>query len=206
MTVLPSRLIDYGIGVRAKDGFAVSGDLYAVRDSAEGVLIAVVDGLGHGAAAAQAARAAIFALCEPNSPITDMLTRCHDALVGTRGAVMALATLAKREREMIWVGVGNVEGRLVRRTTNGQLDAISMLNHGGILGHRLPAVRPATVELRHGDLIVFATDGLDRNFDVELRPEEPPQVLADRVLARCGKSSDDALILAARWMAPNAKP
>ena len=51
--------------------------------------------------------------------------------------------------------------------------------------------------MARGDLLVVATDGVRSDFADDLRPGAP-QVVADQVLARFGKTSDDALVLAAR--------
>jgi hypothetical protein len=71
-------------------GELVSGDCWAVRQSARRTLALVVDGLGHGIHAAEAARAADvafhkFAASAPGEP--SIPTRMRDATVGsTRGA------------------------------------------------------------------------------------------------------------------------
>ena len=82
----------------------------AVRD---GILIAAVDGTGHGAEAAAAAKIAAATLEAHawESPIA-LLLRCHDELKGTRGAVMTLAFIHLRDRTLTWLGVGNVEAVL----------------------------------------------------------------------------------------------
>ncbi|MFZ3285209.1 MAG: hypothetical protein WA191_00020, partial [Telluria sp.] len=53
------QLLDYACAGRALPGQAVSGDACLVRPFPDGVLLAVIDGLGHGAGAAEASRTAI---------------------------------------------------------------------------------------------------------------------------------------------------
>src|SRR2546430_3534138 len=85
-------LIEWGVASLALPGEAESGDRHLVTPVGTGVLVAVVDGLGHGAEAASAAKAAVAALerhaTESPAPL---LERCHRALKGTRGAVMSVA-------------------------------------------------------------------------------------------------------------------
>jgi phosphoserine phosphatase RsbX len=50
-----------------------------------------------------------------------------------------------------------------------------------------------------GDTIIFATDGVQRNFVDSLAPHDSAQQLADRILAHHSKGSDDALVLVARY-------
>jgi len=46
--------------------------------------------------------------------------------------------------------------------------------------------------------LIFATDGIAEDFDEGLDPRDPPQALADRILARSLKRDDDALALVVR--------
>src|SRR5882762_163907 len=107
-------LIEWGVATLALPGEAQSGDLHLVQPAGTGVLVAVVDGLGHGVEAATAAQAAVAALERhaSESPVA-LIERCHRALHGTRGAVMSVAVLGRSDASMTWVGVGNVEGLLV---------------------------------------------------------------------------------------------
>ena len=57
-----AALIDWGVATLTLPGERESGDLHLVKPVRAGVLVSVVDGLGHGAAAAAAARAAVAAL------------------------------------------------------------------------------------------------------------------------------------------------
>jgi len=199
------RLIDYGVASRCKEKSGPLGDFSLVREMAGAVLIAVGDGLGHGPEAAHAARTAIGALeAAGDRPVDRLIEDCHAALIGTRGVVMALAVIDPARAEMIWVAVGNVEGRVVRRAANGARERHSLVMHSGILGHRLPPLRPARLALRGGDLVAFATDGIAAEFDDGVRLDRPPQAIADDLLLRYGKTNDDALILVGRWIGSDA--
>jgi hypothetical protein len=81
----------FGIVHRPKSGRNISGDAYLIKEGEEATLVCLVDGLGSGEAAAEAAQAAIRCV-EVNStlPLSDIMAKCHQALRGTRGAVMAL--------------------------------------------------------------------------------------------------------------------
>ena len=105
-----AALIDWGVASSALPGETQSGDLHLVKPLAGGVLIAVVDGLGHGAEAATAARTAVTTLDEHASEsVLALLERCHWALKGSRGVVMSLAFADRRQNALTWAGVGNVE-------------------------------------------------------------------------------------------------
>src|SRR5262245_31289366 len=75
-------------------GQTVSGDLHLVQEFDQGILLAVVDGVGHGDEATAAARAAIAILQEQaQESVIVLVRRCHEALKQTRGVVMTLVSL-----------------------------------------------------------------------------------------------------------------
>src|SRR5262245_56163564 len=85
----PIVTITWGAVCRAKQGQSVSGDVYVVREYAEGcVLISVIDGLGGGSEAERAARLAAQIIEQyPDYLLQDLIRRSHTALHSTRGAV-----------------------------------------------------------------------------------------------------------------------
>jgi serine phosphatase RsbU (regulator of sigma subunit) len=193
--------LEYGIAGRAKPGERLSGDLAAVRELPEGFLLSVADGLGHGPEAAEAAAVAIATLdTGPDQSVSRLMEMCHAALAGTRGAVLALAALDACKQTLSWLAVGNVEGRLIRRTADGHREAQTLLMHSGIVGHRLPNLHPSTLALQPGDVVAMATDGIRSGFEAEIRLDLSPQQAATRVLARCARESDDALVLVGHWI------
>jgi len=178
--------VDYGIAIRALDG--ESGDLHLVQSFAGGALVAVADGLGHGPEAAVAAKAAMATLAaHPGAAVPRLMKACHEALKGTRGAVLSLASIDAGAGRMSWTGIGNVEAMLLHPTANGMRKRDAIMLQGGILGHRYPSPRVATLPIEPGDLLAFATDGIHADFEKEIHFANPLQISADRVLARCGK-------------------
>jgi phosphoserine phosphatase RsbX len=74
------------------------------------------------------------------------------------------------------------------------------------VGYNLPQVRVSTIPLEPGDAVVFATDGVAADFSVSLEPGVTAQELAERVLERHGKGTDDALSAVVRYLGPPAVP
>lgn len=176
-----------------------SGDLHLVEPFSAGVLFAALDGLGHGDEAALAARAAVD-LLRPHAGdgVVSLVRLCHEALRDTRGVAMSLASFDAREGTLAWLGVGNVEGVLVRADPATDPPRESLMLRGGVVGYRLPALRASVLAVTPGDVLVFATDGLDIGFTSDATAGEEPQLLADRLLGKWGKPTDDALVLVAR--------
>ena len=196
----PSAL-ECGVAGRALDGRGRSGDLAVFAPSARGGLVAVIDGLGHGGAAADASEAAAEVLRRHVDEAPQaLLERCHSALRRTRGAVMTLAWFDVEAQALTWTGVGNVEARLVRGPGGADARYASPVVLGGVVGFNLPRVRVGTVELLPGDAVAMATDGVAADYSASLEPGVDAQALADRVMDRHGKGTDDALAVVVRYL------
>ncbi|PYO40581.1 MAG: stage II sporulation protein E (SpoIIE) [Gemmatimonadetes bacterium] len=197
-----ATLLDWGVAAVALPGEPESGDLHLVRSVGGGVLVAVVDGLGHGAEAATAARLAIAALARHahESP-PSLFERTHQALKGTRGVVMSLAFFKRTDPSLTWLGVGNVEGLLVHAVDAARAARArkSLVTRGGIVGSELPRLQAEVLRLTAGDTLIFATDGIREGFVDGLPAGATPQQQAEHILARHGKGTDDALVLVARY-------
>jgi negative regulator of sigma-B (phosphoserine phosphatase) len=176
-----------------------SGDRYVVQPSGDGVLIAAVDGAGHGAEAAAAARiaAATLETFARESPI-ELMLRCHEELKRTRGAVMTLVFVHLRHRTLTWLGVGNVEAMLFRGDRAAVPDRA--LLRAGVIGYQLPTLSPEVIPLKPFDTIILATDGIRSDFAEGLALGGNAQQIADRILADHGKGTDDALVVVARYL------
>ena len=105
---------------------------------------------------------------------------------------------------MTWTGVGNVEARFVRAGAGEDARHGSPVVLGGVVGYNLPQARLATMPLEPGDAVVLATDGVTADFSVSLASGVGAQELADRVLERHGKGTDDALVVVVRYLGPPA--
>jgi hypothetical protein len=174
-----------------------SGDTYATQTFPGGVLVAVIDGVGHGADAATAAKIAESVLTShPDEELSHLASLCHEALKGTRGAVASLASV-RAGQIMAWLGVGNVDGALVARRASRPTRLLA--TRGGVLGHNLPPLRADALRIVPGDTLVFATDGVDSSKLAALDPVASPQANAERIMAMGRKGNDDALVLVARY-------
>jgi len=204
---MPSRVretktfVHWGVATLALQGQVESGDLHLVQAVKDGVLIAVLDGLGHGEEAAAAARLAVATLeRHAEEPPLSLLQRCHVALKESRGVVMSLARFDAPRGTMTWLGVGNVEGVLHHADWSERSARASLITRGGIVGSEVPAVQAAVIPVNAGDVLVFATDGIGSGFLSDVSAREEPQRLADQILARHGKGTDDALVLVAKYL------
>ncbi|HEY2597586.1 MAG TPA: SpoIIE family protein phosphatase [Candidatus Dormibacteraeota bacterium] len=191
-------LLEWAVAGAPADGQQVSGDSHLVDHTEQGVLLAVVDALGHGADAAAVADRAVAAMRTRTSPrLDDLVRRCHEAMVGTRGAVIAIAWLGA-DAVLTWLVVGNVNAMLMRRHYANLARHAAPISHAGVLGMRLPRIGARSLSLRSGDLLVMATDGIDPRFTDDLGPVADLSRATRRLLERSRIPSDDALVLMAR--------
>jgi phosphoserine phosphatase RsbX len=196
---LMSCVVAYGVAGRALQGERESGDLHVVAPFCGGVLIAVADGLGHGVEAAAAARAAAASLREcPDFPVADLLSLCHAALHGTRGVVLGLASINADSNQLNWVGVGNIDATLIRADRAAPRETLP--SRGGVVGHQMPPLRVTVRAIAPGDTLILMTDGIDGNLRLGASIDWAPQELADYIVQRHGKDTDDALALVARYV------
>ncbi|MBN1875939.1 MAG: SpoIIE family protein phosphatase [Anaerolineae bacterium] len=223
-------LLEWGVVLRALEGYEESGDQYLVKPFSSGVLVAAVDGLGHGDKAAVAAKAAVAVLERHAHESVDLLVkRCHQELVGSRGVVMSLASFNAPKGTMTWLGVGNVQGLLLHapserqgfsgkhthakhppvsertvpgRTVDDDANLIrqSLLLRGGTVGYRLPTLRATIHPLTPGDILVFVSDGVRSGFARGLDLMASPQAIAEQIYEQYARGTDDTLVLVARYM------
>lgn len=185
--------IAWGACNRAKQGQSISGDSWMVTPlNGNGLLAAVIDGLGGGEEAARAARTAETIFRErAERPLQELIRLSHEALHTTRGAVVGLLRLDPLYNSATYVGVGNIGVYVYSRKP------IKPISKNGILGYRLPTLLELTYTYDPGDLFVLYSDGVSSQFtqDLHLDIRQPPQALAERIVHTYGKQSDDATVV-----------
>jgi negative regulator of sigma-B (phosphoserine phosphatase) len=192
-------LVEYGVAKFVLPGQGESGDHHLVRCGENGILIAAIDGIGHGEEAANAANAAASILkAGADEPVISLVQRCHEELRSTRGVVLSLASIDTEHGMMTWLGVGNVQGVLMRAGSKKGTCQEVLLLRAGVVGSQLPALQAAVLPIAKGDTLVFVTDGIRGEFAEDLSALESPQRAADKILKRHCRGNDDALVLVAR--------
>ncbi len=198
--------LEYRALSRPLFGQDLSGDASVVADFEAGVVVCVIDGLGHGDEAAKAAAVArSVILANAGEPLLDLARLCHEELKKTRGAVTSFASFDAYRDSMSWLGVGNVEAVLFRHDSSGAVARESLVPRGGVLGYTLPPLHCADLAVRPGDLLVMATDGVAGAFAESIDPNADLEKLAGDLMEKYGKLSDDALILTARYLGGKAE-
>jgi len=84
-----------------------------------------------------------------------------------------------------------------RQNSSGRVFA---LLRSGTVGQHLPTLAPTSLSVENGDTFVIATDGISLDFMKEHSVDQPPQLLAERILRQYGLANDDALVLVVRYV------
>jgi negative regulator of sigma-B (phosphoserine phosphatase) len=195
--------IEAGEYVRPCDGETLSGDAALVHCDDDGVLVALIDVLGHGPDAHELAVQLSGELSKwlngSSSPSPERaLAVLHESARGTRGAVAAVAWLNSRTLEGSVVGIGNVRCRLfgsVARTVEFR---------EGVLGCRMRSLASTSFVLRAPDVLLLFSDGVPGRFKVSEYPSltlDPAPAIASNIVRRFGKGIDDAscAVMRCRW-------
>lgn len=191
--------LEIGVASGTMAGRKKSGDSHVACGFEGGMLLGVLDGLGHGSEAYEAARIASSTLeAHPSEDLASLFARCHESLRAARGVVMSLASFRFANRTFAWAGVGNVEGRILR-LGGGIKRFESLLLKAGVVGVQIPIFEAQRVPIEPRDLLVMYTDGIDSNLAGAMLPWLPAQEIANRILQRHQKGTDDALVLVARF-------
>lgn len=178
-------------------GETVSGDCWAVRPSADRMLVLVADGLGHGSAASQAsgAAAASFYAHAAAAP-GEVLEEIHRALRPTRGAAVAVAAIDRANRRIVFAGLGNIAGTIL---SNGSTR--SVVSHHGTAGHDVRRIHEFTYEWPPQALFVLHSDGLTSHWTFDAYPgvqERHPMLIAALLYRDCRRARDDATVVVVR--------
>ena len=193
--------VEWGSAGLALPGQSLSGDRHVIAPTPTGILLGVVDGLGHGEEGAAAAEACVQTLQEHCAePLLPLFGRCHERLHGTRGATLSLAHLDTREETLTWVGVGDVAGVWIPPADGGPRHYLAC--RGGVVGRTLPPLHSTTFPLRPRDLVILATDGLKTSFadETAFAPLDSCERIAGWLLHRFSRGTDDALVLVVRYL------
>jgi len=178
-------------------GETTCGDSYFIQVGNARSIYMIVDGLGHGKDAAQAANEAVAVVTRFGAEsATEVILRTHDALKKTRGAAMSIAIVDHERAIVKYAGVGNVSASLV----NGQLSR-SLVSQNGTLGAVVPrALQEYTYPLDTGAALVMFSDGLTSKTSPMGYPGlqgRHPALIAAVLYRDFSRQRDDATIMIA---------
>lgn len=175
-------------------GERLCGDAWAQHQSSERTLILLVDGLGHGAQAADAAdeAVAIFRKRTEHHP-GEILSRIHEGLKKTRGAVAAVAEIRPYEKSVTYAAVGNTAASIVNNE-----GSKSLVAHSGTLGVATPRIQEFKVGWLPGSALIMHSDGVQTRWDLSTYAgllARHPAVIGAALLRDFRRQRDDASVV-----------
>jgi anti-sigma regulatory factor (Ser/Thr protein kinase) len=190
----PSSPIRVGGILAARPGERESGDAWGVLWRAGTITVVIMDGLGHGPEAAEAAANGLRELAVPagaDDPLA-LLGRLDRRLAGGRGAVAAVARMSSDE--FTFSGIGNIGARLgPNGRSHGLVSSMGTLG----LGQRL---RPQAfvTPWRGNSLFTAHTDGVRSSWDLSRYPgvtRHDPAVMAALIWRDAATRGDDSAVV-----------
>lgn len=187
----------WGAMTRPINGQEHNGDAYIIERFGDRQLLAIIDGLGHGMGAMEAAREAVASI-EQNAmqPVETIIRAAHNALRSTRGAVAGVALIDCATGVIEYAGIGNTDFRAF-----GGRETLRFISLNGTLGSRMERVKVFKEQLPKVATIIMSTDGVSERWDAENYPGLlglHPQMLCASVMRDFSRPNDDATIICGR--------
>ncbi|HKS23952.1 MAG TPA: ATP-binding protein [Thermoanaerobaculia bacterium] len=159
------RLVPRTVGVVSIPfpGETVNGDGWYLKGDGSRRFVMVVDGLGHGPEAHEAAVKACAAFEKTSEHPPAVMTVIHDALRATRGAAVAVAEIDGAT--LRFCGVGNISATMIDATA--RRSAVSL---HGIVGHQMREAREFTYPWTPDSTLIMHSDGLTTRWDLDAYP------------------------------------
>jgi anti-sigma regulatory factor (Ser/Thr protein kinase) len=190
----------------AKPGEDVCGDNWLVKRRDDGLIAVVVDGLGHGLLAAEAANAAIAVFDQQfQRRPAEIIDAMHGALRSTRGAAVSVMHLDTAARMGHFAGIGNVAATLVSGQSSRRL-----VSHNGTVGHAMRRVQEidypfdmtggAAATDGQGAIVIMHSDGLGGSCSLDPYPglaAHHPMTIGAVLYRDFQRGRDDATVLVA---------
>jgi anti-sigma regulatory factor (Ser/Thr protein kinase) len=174
-----------------------SGDAWESILARDVVTISVVDGLGHGPAAALASSSALRVFREQDAqPLDRMFADAHAALRPTRGAAVGIARLHTSAGRLDFIGVGNIAGTIV--ADEGVRRVVSS---NGIVGHEMRKVQVFSYPWTASSVLILQSDGVSANWNPAAYPglmQHDPALIAAVLYRDHCRGTDDATVVVAK--------
>jgi anti-sigma regulatory factor (Ser/Thr protein kinase) len=191
------RLLTCGVATRCRPGEKENGDAFLIANGPRMTLVGVIDGLGHGALAHQAAqRARLFVEAHCDQPLDRLFAEMNRACRQTRGVAAALARFEEGAGQFQFASVGNIEARLF-----GSPEQRTFVVRRGIVGCQAPAPVVTTHTWLRESVLVLHSDGVRSRWGWGELPADAwavPSKAAQGLLHRFAKDDDDATVVVVR--------
>ncbi len=188
--------LDYGAYSRPCSGERVNGDATLIEQRENLLMLAVIDGLGHGEQAHRVSTAARDYLKQRwSQDVVGTMQQLHKELQGSLGAVAGILVVDSRNGHARFSGIGNIAYRVLGSRS------MRLPSAAGNLGHQIRSPKEQQHTLTEEDVVVMYSDGVRDRFELEEYPQiryQAAETVARTVVERFGKAHDDASCVALR--------
>ncbi|MBB3801527.1 anti-sigma regulatory factor (Ser/Thr protein kinase) [Xanthomonas arboricola] len=174
----------------------VCGDGWHLGVDGSRVTVTMIDGLGHGPGAADAADAGTRVAATASGEPGERIARLHAGMCGTRGGAAAVMQFDGSSGQVRFAGVGNLGAALC----DGD-GARGMPSHPGIVGVQFRKAQPFDFPQAAGKLLVMHSDGLQSRWNLRDHPgllSRHPRIIAAVLLRDYARGRDDACVFVMR--------
>ncbi len=176
-------------------GELLSGDGWCVHENDHGLSVTLVDGLGHGPLANQAAIKALHVFAQNyNADVVDVIQKIHLDLKSTRGAAVFL--LKTDANDITYTGVGNINAVLYT-----PLKAKALSSQNGTAGLRIGPTKALREQWHLNDYFIFHSDGLSNRWNLNNYPAvlgKHPSIIAAVLFRDFDRGTDDTTVVVVR--------
>jgi anti-sigma regulatory factor (Ser/Thr protein kinase) len=194
----PAASLAWGCVSVAAPGEDVCGDGWrlSVNDDDGRLTLLIVDGLGHGPSANEAAQRACE-LFDGNTTASPhaLVEAAHTRLSGTRGAAVAIASIDPSAGKLAYAGVGNIAGTLISSPDARR----GLFSHNGTVGHQVRKVQEFEYPWTPASVLIMHSDGLQTRWNLANYPgliRRHPAVIAGVLYRDFKRGRDDLTVVA----------
>jgi anti-sigma regulatory factor (Ser/Thr protein kinase) len=189
------RALSVGVAAAMYPGETVSGDAWAVEQTTAQTVVLVVDGLGHGVVAAEAARESVRLFrANARRSACDIVQALHDGLRSTRGAAVAVAAVDPEHGVVRFAGLGNIAAAIVAPSVRRHL-----ISHNGTAGYTVRRIDEFSYPWPKDGVLILHTDGLVSHWDLDRYPglvRRSPSLIAGVLYRDFSRHRDDVTVVA----------
>ena len=175
----------------------VCGDAWHLCSDGRRMALTLIDGLGHGLLAAEAAQAGAAAAGRAGlvAP-TEVIARLHAGMTGGRGGAAAVACLDADSGRLEFAGIGNISASVCDAA-----GSRGLASHPGIVGVQYRKAQAFDLHAHPGNLLVMHSDGLQARWNLRDYPglfQQHPALVAALLQRDFDRGRDDAGIVVVR--------
>jgi anti-sigma regulatory factor (Ser/Thr protein kinase) len=174
-------------------GEVLSGDKWSILQFEKTTNCLLIDGLGHGFEACEAATLAVKRFKENlGKPPSVVMKAVHTSLRGSRGAVGALAQIDHENGKIYFCGLGNISAITLRGSEHKHLTSLN-----GTLGYEARKFLECTERWTKDSVLIMHSDGLSSKTFENLYGihEQAPPIISAWLFQKYSKGTDDSTIL-----------